>query len=473
MSPERTSHATSLPVRADRAPRADQPATGDTFATLLGAHADRPERAPSRRERQPADDSSARERDRGPVDRPADNRRPAPAAAPHGPAKPAAAETDSQDAAKPADDAATTAALLALGVPTPQPAPAPVEPTPVVAAGQPAPTETPQTPADVPALAAAAEPTAAAPGVQLPQDAAAPAAAPAAKPVAAHQAAAPAVSAPSEAATPAVPVDAPAETAPAAPSMDPSPADSAAQLPSLPSVPGPRAEARTQPDAPTAPDANAAVTPAPTGDASARQGDGRPAERDQAQPAAPASQPAAPAPTTRTDFSPIAAAPAPGISSAPKGAATLSQAPRAVGQLIQLASQKGVQHARLNLRPVELGGIEIRLQSTSAGVTAQVVADSPQAARLLQQASDDLKRSLASQNVELLSLDVSTSGEERRDASAADGGFGQFDEAGTRGQAGFGRPQRSAAAESDPELPAPTPGTLLELPDGVLVDVLA
>jgi hypothetical protein len=111
------------------------------------------------------------------------------------------------------------------------------------------------------------------------------------------------------------------------------------------------------------------------------------------------------------------------------------------------------------------------LQSTAAGVAAQVVADSPHAARLLQQASDELRRSLASQNVELLSLDVSTSGDERSDAGAAGDLFGAFGDSATQGRAGFGRAQRRAGADSD--LPTPTQGTVLELPDGVLVDVLA
>jgi flagellar hook-length control protein FliK len=177
--------------------------------------------------------------------------------------------------------------------------------------------------------------------------------------------------------------------------------------------------------------------------------------------------------TQRVDAAPLSGqvhVPAPG--GEPRGAATLAQAPRAVGQLIHLASERGVQHARLNLRPVELGGIEIRLVASSAGITAHVVADSPEAARLLQQAGEELRRSLAASNVELLSLDVSTSDQERRDASAAAGGFEQFGDSGPRGRDGLGRPQR--AGQTDTDLPISTDrGTVIELPDGVLVDVLA
>jgi flagellar hook-length control protein FliK len=233
-------------------------------------------------------------------------------------------------------------------------------------------------------------------------------------------------------------------------------------------VSGGGAEAR--PSATSVTSAETPVTEQPT----AQSGDQR--QSDQRQNDAPRTmQPAAPAPTQaptqRVDVTPLTVSgnTAP-VNTEPKGAATLAQAPRAVGQLIHLASERGVQHARLNLKPVELGGIEIRLVASSAGVTAHVVADSPEAARLLQQAGDDLRRSLADNNVELLSLDVSTSDQERRDASAASGGFEQFDETGPRGR--DGRPQR--AGETDTDLPISTDqGTVLELPDGVLVDVLA
>ena len=187
-------------------------------------------------------------------------------------------------------------------------------------------------------------------------------------------------------------------------------------------------------------------------------------------------QPAPQAQTQRIDVTPLGVTGQSAVQQGgePKGAATLAQAPRAVGQLIHLASERGVQHARLNLKPVELGGIEIRLVASSAGVTAHVVADSPEAARLLQQAGDDLRRSLADKNVELLSLDVSTSDQERPDASAAGGGFEQFGDTGPRGRDGLGRPQHAGARETDIDLPtSPAQGTVLELPDGVLVDVLA
>jgi hypothetical protein len=139
--------------------------------------------------------------------------------------------------------------------------------------------------------------------------------------------------------------------------------------------------------------------------------------------------------------------------------------------MLHLAAERGVTHARLNLRPVELGGIEIRLQSTSGGLAAQVVADSPEAARLLQQASDDLRRSLQARDVTLLSLDVSTSGRDPRDEAAAGFGLGPDGgdaRSGLPGGLGGRRSSEDAAGED------PTPREItLELPDGVLVDVLA
>ena len=168
-------------------------------------------------------------------------------------------------------------------------------------------------------------------------------------------------------------------------------------------------------------------------------------------------------------------APAPVAAPAPAQAATATPVPLAraadtVGQLLQVAHSRGITHARMALKPAELGGIEIRLQTSSAGVTAQVVADSPEATRMLTHAAADLRRSLESSGVTLLSLDVSTHGEGGSEAAAA--GFAFHAEARERD----GRPRgpdgsgpRGAADRID-DLPTVT---TVELPEGVLVDVLA
>ena len=116
--------------------------------------------------------------------------------------------------------------------------------------------------------------------------------------------------------------------------------------------------------------------------------------------------------------------------------------------------------------PAELGGIEIRLQSTAAGITAQVVADSPEAARLLAQAGDDLRRALEARDVNLVSLEVSTSSDQQRES--ARGEWSDGDDADR-----FGSSARSTGdADGDAE-PTPTTHSVIELPGGLLVDVLA
>jgi flagellar hook-length control protein FliK len=141
-----------------------------------------------------------------------------------------------------------------------------------------------------------------------------------------------------------------------------------------------------------------------------------------------------------------------------------------MGTLLHVASDQGVTHARLNLKPAELGGIEVRLQSSPQGVSAQLVADSPEAARMLTQASDDLRRQLADRNVNLLSLDVSTSSDQRQASAGTgagtDGGFGGARSGGSRASSRTydGDVQATEAAPAE---------TTLVLPGGVLVDVLA
>ncbi|HWT24626.1 MAG TPA: flagellar hook-length control protein FliK, partial [Solirubrobacteraceae bacterium] len=145
----------------------------------------------------------------------------------------------------------------------------------------------------------------------------------------------------------------------------------------------------------------------------------------------------------------------------------LHQAPRAVAQLIHVASRDGIDHARINLRPADLGGIEIRLQHSSAGVAAHVIAESPEAARLLDQAAGDLRRALERQDVTLLSLEVSTSGDQRAGGSAGSA-FGFEGGRDGRGHGGHGPSADRADAEPEPVVTA-----TVTLPDGVLVDVLA
>jgi flagellar hook-length control protein FliK len=179
-------------------------------------------------------------------------------------------------------------------------------------------------------------------------------------------------------------------------------------------------------------------------------------------PAAPAPAPAAPAAPAPAPASPGLA----GLTSADRPA-TLRRAPGTVAAMVRIAEARGVTHARVALKPVELGAIEIHIARSAAGVTAQIIADSPEAARALQQAAGELRRALEASDVKLLSLEVSTSGEERREAAAGEGAGGD-----RSSSAGSGR-RGAAAGEPDEMLIEPIREGVIELPDGVLVDVLA
>ena len=168
-----------------------------------------------------------------------------------------------------------------------------------------------------------------------------------------------------------------------------------------------------------------------------------------------------PQPTSTTSVAQPAATTPASTTSAPERAVPLHRAPAAVATLLHVAAERGVTHARMALRPAELGGIEIRLQVTAAGVAAQVVADSPEAARLLAQAGDDLRRALEVREVTLLSLEVSTSSEQRsRESARGD----RTDEPGRR---------RARTTRRPTTADAPVTQSVLELPGGLLVDVLA
>ena len=136
--------------------------------------------------------------------------------------------------------------------------------------------------------------------------------------------------------------------------------------------------------------------------------------------------------------------------------------------MVHMMADKGVNHARLNLKPAELGGIEVRLRSTGDGIHALLVADSPEAARMLASAGDDLKRQLEDKNVNLLSLDVSTSGQRQEQAARfTTDGFGDDSPRASNMSRSSGN--ESALLMETPE----AADTVLVLPDGVHVDVLA
>jgi flagellar hook-length control protein FliK len=151
----------------------------------------------------------------------------------------------------------------------------------------------------------------------------------------------------------------------------------------------------------------------PAGDApkvEARTGD-QPASAPTSGPAAAARQ-ADPAPVTARVQAEAPAAPAPGV--------RLAELVEAAGTVIRIAArdQQGV--ARITLRPAELGSVDIRLTYGPGGVTAQLTAESPQAAQALAQASHELRRALEAQGLVVQSLDVQHAGGDDRPSANRD-----------------------------------------------------
>jgi flagellar hook-length control protein FliK len=181
--------------------------------------------------------------------------------------------------------------------------------------------------------------------------------------------------------------------------------------------------------------------------------------------AAPAIAAPAPAPTAASAQpapQPAPAAPA-AAPQAPVPGMRLAQAVETMHQVIRISQSSGITQARVQLHPEELGQVDIHLRSTPDGVVARVVADASQAAAVLRDGGDDLRRQLAQQGINLTRFDVGTTGQEQRQASFAGGG--DQHQRGSRGNT----PEdvdSHASVDHNPE-------TTVSLPNGVLIDVLA
>jgi flagellar hook-length control protein FliK len=156
-----------------------------------------------------------------------------------------------------------------------------------------------------------------------------------------------------------------------------------------------------------------------------------------------------------------AAHPAEAGTRSPGRAAPLHRTVESVELALRITAQRGASQARLSLRPAELGQVEVTLRATADGLVARVTADAAQAANLLQQAEQDLRRSLEAAGVRLLQLDIvwngGPGGEAARDARTGGGG----------------RPAREGGGTETEPLDRNTTTTVVELPGGVLVDVIA
>ena len=141
----------------------------------------------------------------------------------------------------------------------------------------------------------------------------------------------------------------------------------------------------------------------------------------------------------------------------------LEQAVETVHQVIRISQTSGITQARVQLHPQELGSIDIHLRSTPDGVVARVVADASQAAAVLRDGGDELRRQLANQGINLTHFDVGTTGQEERGAAF-----------GNRGGSNERRGGSHQHEHADVLSPTDNPEeTAISLPNGVLVDVLA
>jgi flagellar hook-length control protein FliK len=203
--------------------------------------------------------------------------------------------------------------------------------------------------------------------------------------------------------------------------------------------------------------------PAPA-DASAPPSDAQP-PAEQPVPQSGTSAIAAPAPSTPAVATPAA----PATPAQASGAVSTAYAIEELRAIVQLASARGAAHARIQLRPAELGGLVIRLRSTSEGMIATIKAERPEAVAALDGAAADLRRSLEDRGVTLVRLDVGLApgagdgaATGRRQDTAHNDSAANASSSGTTATDG-------ADLTDDEQISAPT----VRLPAGSLVDVHA
>ena len=91
-----------------------------------------------------------------------------------------------------------------------------------------------------------------------------------------------------------------------------------------------------------------------------------------------------------------------------------------LGQRMHMAVREGGKELLVNLRPPDLGHLTIRVTMTEGVLQAQIMADRPEAAKLLQQSLGHLDSALGDLGYSLGNLDVAYGG--GRDAQASSQG---------------------------------------------------
>ena len=102
------------------------------------------------------------------------------------------------------------------------------------------------------------------------------------------------------------------------------------------------------------------------------------------------------------------------------GTTTPHELAKELGQRVHMAIREGGKELLVNLRPPDLGHLTIRVTMTDGVMQAQITADRPEAAKLLQQSLGNLGSALGDLGYAMGNLDVAYQG--GRDAQASSQG---------------------------------------------------
>jgi flagellar hook-length control protein FliK len=227
------------------------------------------------------------------------------------------------------------------------------------------------------------------------------------------------------------------------------PAAAAAPAPAAPQAPAPTPPAAGESAAPQA------TAPAPASTTTS----------DDQQPAHGDPQPTTTPPTIAPAPAAPAAQPAAAHQAAPQHTPRLAVAVEHIHALLRIANHRGEAHAHLALKPVELGGVEVRLRVTTEGLVASITAERPESAQVLQQAGADLRRAFEAAGVNVAALDIGLAGDD-----AGSRAHERHAEAAQRAAAQNRAAHDDELSPTDPDHTTPTTTTIAL---GALVDVLA
>ena len=129
---------------------------------------------------------------------------------------------------------------------------------------------------------------------------------------------------------------------------------------------------------------------------------------------APAGTVAPPPPAPPTHADPLGGIVRPG-----GGLTTPHELAREIGSRVHMAVREGGRELVVNLRPAELGHLTIRVTMADGVLQAHIIADRPEAARMLQQSLGQLDTALGDLGYSLDTLDIAYGGQDPRDAQSS------------------------------------------------------